>query len=73
MDKDCEGKLASFLEGGDVVCPPGTKGSLGISVFLFTHRSVVGEGLRIRGRHPWLEGGGTKTSWEMIEMDRSGK
>jgi len=52
-----KGRLASFLEGGDVVCPPGAEGSLGIGVFLFTHRSVVGEGLRIRGRHPrWREG-----------------
>ena len=53
MDKDWQGRLASFLEGGDVVCPPGTESGLGISVLLFTHRSVVGEGLRVRRRHPW--------------------
>jgi len=64
MDKDCRGRLASFLEGGDVVCPPGTEGSLGIGVFLFTHRSVVGEGLRIRGRHPW---------WREGERGQAGK
>jgi len=72
MDKDWEGRLASFLEGGDVVCPPGAEGSLGISVFLFTHRSVVGEGLRGRGRHPWRrEGDEDKLGND--EMDRSGQ
>ena len=53
MDNDWKVRLASFLEGCDVVCPPGSESSLGISVLLFTHRSVVGEGLWVRGRHPW--------------------
>ena len=48
--------LASFLEGCDVVCPPGPESGLGIGVFLFTHRSVVVEGLWVRGRHPWRRG-----------------
>ena len=64
MDKDSRGRLASFLEGGDVVCPPGAEGSLGICVLLFAHRSVVGEGLRVRRRHPW---------WRERERGQAGK
>jgi hypothetical protein len=64
MDKERKGRLASFLEGGDVVCPACAEGSLGISVFLFAHRSVVGEGLRGRGRHPW---------WREGERGQAGK
>jgi len=64
MDKDCRGRLASFLEGGDVIRPPGAESSLGICVFLFTHRSVVGEGLRVRRGHPW---------WRERERGQAGK
>jgi len=53
MDKDRKARLASFLEGCDVICPPGSESGLGISIFLFTHRSIVGEGLCVRGSHPW--------------------
>ena len=53
MDKDMKVRLASFLEGCDIICPPSTESGLSVSIFLFAHRSVVGEGLCVRRRHPW--------------------